>query len=587
MNPKAFKQLKRVNNALRTNSYRVYKHIVTSLCQTYQAFEYTSKIKELLELDDINGLVHLADSLSKQSYVDATHHFVANQFALLIKKYPFPPGLNTFDPEGSATRKFLATEHKCHRVNQRFRCYSKRSPYEPKLQVMRQFISYVLGDEPDLPAIYAQSGFGPGANVGIHGNATNAARKILASRWSVSPSALAYASAAMVSHAQLLEFVSEKNAQGIYCHDVPFGYDSIKDKSSYVNHNKITFVPKTVLVHRTIAIEPCLNGYIQKGIDEEMRKRLLRIGINLRDQSVNQEFAREGSLSDCADSFVTIDLSSASDSIATEVVRNLLPYEWFNLLNSTRSKNGMIGGELITYEKFCSMGNGFCFPLETLIFTAAAKAAGCGRPGIDFVVYGDDIIVRKRFAAELISLLRVLGFSVNSEKTFLEGPFRESCGADWFGGKDVRPFTLDFALDSVEAVIKFLNLTKRNDLTSSFFEDFGFDTFKVPHAYRYVRPVPGNDNTAVTVSLVEFMSSPYAVWDRSLQCWSWREFSYSAVRDSGIRKEKGYNLALVYGALSGTSSQCPFSVRRKSHTKIRRMAYSTVGVNLQSPMGTH
>lgn len=240
--------------------------------------------------------------------------------------------------------------------------------------------------------------------------------------------------------------------------------DKFRERVRLVEHNKITFVPKTAKTHRSIAVEPLVNGYVQKGIDQVMRKRLRRIGIDLSDQSGNSEYARLGSLDNSDQSFVTIDLSMASDSLATEVVRQLVPAAWFELLNALRSKSFLLDDVEYKFEKFCSMGNGFCFPLQTLIFTAACKAVGAGVPGLDFKVYGDDIIVRRCHAEPVIRLLGELGFKTNTDKTFITGPFRESCGRDWFSGEDVRPFILDFRLDSVEALIKFHNLSVETSL---------------------------------------------------------------------------------------------------------------------------
>jgi hypothetical protein len=57
----------------------------------------------------------------------------------------------------------------------------------------------------------------------------------------------------------------------------------------------------------------------------------------------------------------------------------------------------------------------------------------------NFGVFGDDIIVVKPAFRWVVRLLELLGFTVNSKKTFVEGPFRESCGQDWFNGQPCRP----------------------------------------------------------------------------------------------------------------------------------------------------
>jgi len=89
------------------------------------------------------------------------------------------------------------------------------------------------------------------------------------------------------------------------------------------------------------------------------------------------------------------------------------------------------------------MGNGYTFELETLIFLAIAME-GCylsgvnGLPSVNTFVFGDDMIVPTQAGPTILQLLRWFGFEPNSKKTFLEGPFRESCGGDFFDGEPVR-----------------------------------------------------------------------------------------------------------------------------------------------------
>jgi len=91
------------------------------------------------------------------------------------------------------------------------------------------------------------------------------------------------------------------------------------------------------------------------------------------------------------------------------------------------------------------MGNGFTFPLETIIFCAVVDACyrlsgiSLDKRGLkNFGVFGDDIICLTSVTQKVFRLLDLLGFKVNASKTFVEGPFRESCGYDWFNGHFVR-----------------------------------------------------------------------------------------------------------------------------------------------------
>ena len=136
--------------------------------------------------------------------------------------------------------------------------------------------------------------------------------------------------------------------------------------------------------------------------------------------------------------FATIDLSNASDTVASGLVELLLPPDWFTLLNSLRAKRTEIEGRTVYLQKFSSMGNGFTFPLETLIFRTLAEAVGSRCAS----VFGDDIVIESERGADLVAALGYFGFTPNSKKSFLWGPFRESCGGDYFQGRAVRPYYL-------------------------------------------------------------------------------------------------------------------------------------------------
>lgn len=582
MYPKSRKKIQSLNSGLKNKQWETFQSVIRLLCQVHEKWPFASTISGYIRNRDVMGLISYADLLSSQLYDNAAEHFAANQFASLIRKYPFPPDLHSLDPRGEALRKFWKSERKCARINQRFRCYLKRSPYENQMAGMRSYIAYVLGDAPRLPQIWNECGFGPGASVGIHGNATNDAVKLAAKRWSVSPSALYYGAAAMKTHQQMFELVcSDGLADGaFYSHDPDLFNQNYARRASLCTYNKISFVPKTAATFRSIAVEPLVNSWLQKGVDVEMRQMLARVGIDLSDQSINCEFARLGSLDATTESYVTLDLSSASDSISIGLVKALLPPDWFEFLNAIRSKDFLLDGVVYTYSKFCSMGNGFCFPLQSLLFSAACKIVGAGTAGRDFHVYGDDIVIKQKYAENLIAFLRVLGFSLNRDKSFISGPFRESCGRDWFNGIDVRPFTLDFALDSLQGLFKFLNLSRRNELSRAFFEESRqIITDLIPLDFRYLRPEQGNADTGIDVELDEFMSSPHCRWNKSLQCWSWLELSSTPVEFSDWRSWIRRDLYLTYGVLRGADSLAPFAVRRKTRTRVRRVAHSQAVVN--------
>lgn len=200
-------------------------------------------------------------------------------------------------------------------------------------------------------------------------------------------------------------------------------------------------VPKNSDIDRCACKEPDLNMYLQKGVGDHIRRRLRRkANINLNDQSINRDLARLGSIDG---SLATLDLSSASDTISIELVRLLLPSDWFLYLNDIRSRTVEIDGDTVVTEMFSSMGNGFTFELESLLFYSIVKSVLYfeGIPG-RLSVYGDDIICPTNGCALVIYALNFFGFIVNEGKSFTTGPFRESCGGHYYNGRDVTPFYL-------------------------------------------------------------------------------------------------------------------------------------------------
>ena len=227
--------------------------------------------------------------------------------------------------------------------------------------------------------------------------------------------------------------------------------------------NHMFTVPKSTTIDRVAAKEPDLNMYMQKGVGNFFRSALRRKGINLNDQTRNRDLARLGSISN---RLATLDLSSASDSVTRSLVELCLPPLWFGLLDDLRSPFTRIpDGNSFEWHRnymFSSMGNGFTFELESLLFYAIAKSVRHFRRGSGVIsVYGDDIIVGSDYAEHLSWVLSWVGFSVNSSKSFINGPFRESCGGHYWNGVDITPFYLRAPISRLRDVIKMANQLRR------------------------------------------------------------------------------------------------------------------------------
>lgn len=571
------RSVRKLNLKLGKDSWLIYQGFMAKVLEDYP-IEIANKVNGLIRAKDFVKLLEWADSFSKTSA--AEHRGLAftrasSQLTALIKKYPFPAVGLKETARSTAWNKFLSAEQRCRRYNLKFQRLEKgRWDTQNDIhQRISAYIAYVIGFTPDHDAMSEYCGFGPGASIGVHGNSTNLGRKLLSESWTCTPSALPYAISALARDGHILELLLKGNDR-YTCLDTAKYREVLRSRVRLVQHNKIVFVPKATLVDRTIAVEPLLNGYLQKGVDVFMRRRLKRVGIDLSDQSRNQRLARLGSNPLENDPFVTIDLSSASDSLSTEMLRRVLPYDWFVYLNNLRAKNYTLDDKIYyPYHKFVSMGNGFCFPLETLIFASVCQLYS--KPD-DFSVYGDDIIVRQSVAHKVLQTLKKLGFRHNSEKTFLEGPFRESCGADWFEGQDVRPLTLDSPLDSLQEIIKFFNLSQRKDFWSCRFHQVREYLMElVPLELRFCRPYRGNEFGAFEVPLDKFQSSPFSRWDRYTQCWKWLELDETGRSDKDLMSHKErYFTVLTMAALRGSPSRMPFSKRRETSQTVRVKAYA-------------
>lgn len=370
-------------------------------------------------------------SVDPQSYLDVDRFRKDYQAVSFIKKC-------ILDDSGTrsvkALEKFLEAERECLLTNLELKDRIRTSKTSGIFHTAAKIVSGILGAVPDLATHTFR--FGPGATSAVNGLEVNIPGKFNKGMPQCTRSAIPLVER-MFLHNPLLYAAK----CGIYLE----GPASVLKPTAFdiVDYNTLTFVPKNGKIDRCICIEPDMNVPLQLMAGSYIRNRLLLSGYDLRkQQAVNARYARIGSQSDL---YATIDLSSASDTIAIALVAELLPFGWFCLLSDLRSpftryKDSSGGFVYMENEKFSSMGNGFTFELETLIFLALARACaiheGCDLP---VNVYGDDIVVSTRVSHTLLRVLKTAGFTPNKEKTFLHGPFRESCGQDFFDGVPVRP----------------------------------------------------------------------------------------------------------------------------------------------------
>lgn len=226
---------------------------------------------------------------------------------------------------------------------------------------------------------------------------------------------------------------------------------SCKLGASVTKSGKACFIVKNDKISRLIMTEPTLNTFFQKGVDFVIRAYLLfAFCIDMRTVADdNRSMALNGSKSGL---FATCDESSASDSISLRLVRDNMDKGFACQLETFATRwitfdepffKGSIHMNMIS-----SMGNGWTSSLQTLVFLSVVETVyeiigeqmirttdGTKR---NYSVFGDDIIVVTRAFPYLVEALQLLGFVVNTDKSFSSGLFRESCGVDAFDGVNIR-----------------------------------------------------------------------------------------------------------------------------------------------------
>jgi hypothetical protein len=222
-----------------------------------------------------------------------------------------------------------------------------------------------------------------------------------------------------------------------------WGRVSLRNAPRVVRGNVFFTVPKDGSKDRGCGKEASIAVALQLDVGRVLKDCLKACSNDLKKgQEVHKRLARLASKDGSA---ATLDLSNASDTVAYNLVKLLLPWDWFCLLDSLRAPYTLLGGRWVRLEKFSSMGNGFTFELESVIFLTLARTI-CADLGVTpdlSYVYGDDLIVPTEVAQTLVSALKMFGFTPNTKKTFLEGYFRESCGGDFFEGEPVRAHYLE------------------------------------------------------------------------------------------------------------------------------------------------
>lgn len=201
-------------------------------------------------------------------------------------------------------------------------------------------------------------------------------------------------------------------------------------------------VPKQFGKNRFICCEPSYLQFAQHNVFGHLREFIedrshpMFRYLALRDQTRNRDL--------CSQAFscklATIDLSNASDDVHYSTWKEIfLGLPLWRYIVGCRSKVLSFQDQECSPNYVAPMGSAVCFIFESICFALVLEHVfrsvhqrKC-RGYLDKVsVYGDDLICPVDMAEQVIDVLRQLGFTVNSSKTFLDTEYHESCGVEYW-----------------------------------------------------------------------------------------------------------------------------------------------------------
>ena len=334
----------------------------------------------------------------------------------------------------------------------------------------------------------------------------------------------------------------------------PLLFRAYQDKKiKVVRGNKFSTVPKDFRKVRTICKEPLGNMLLQRSFGLYIKDRLKRENIYIETGQSDHVAV----LQHDQDAWATIDQSDASDRISRALIKELLDHNWFSTLDNIRSKYTIIDKKEHLLEKFMTQGNGFTFELETLVFYAIGQAISINRhKKTPIFVYGDDMIVTKGIACDVVRYLPLFGLKVNTEKTFIRGDFKESCGFDILKGYKVRPYYLkEFDRNETVYYVQLSNYVRRV-LKHIYYDDYNHVHSRpwlrvvncIPVSKRYYGPHSLGDSVIQTDRRPPGYKGAF-FRNSVLYCTTYKR----KYRESCFRKPYGDSSVLAYALLGGAS----------------------------------
>lgn len=406
---------------------------------------------------------------SPEAYADAYSFRLALCATSLLKKAEFLS--TTFDRDEVALAGFWDSEARCKVTNQRWSSRRFENDEWNTIHRVSRKILQIIGEKPNIDRWLDESSWGPGSTLAIKKAGASSFKKFRDER-------------GLTVDAECLS--------GFLWEAFPF----IRGRHFELElGDKLFVVPKDARKGRCILIQPGWNLYLQKGLGSLLRSKLRRAGLDLDTGAA--DFNRWAAWYSSKNGYwATIDLKAASDTISREVLREVLPPGWYRVLDLLRCRRSQDGNH--AWEKFSSMGNGFTFELETLLFYAIA-CISCEQAGADdggVSCFGDDIVIPVSAVSFLRRNLDLFGFLENPEKSFSSGYFRESCGDYWYDGINCKPIFLKRKVSVITDLYRIYNQSRNlaHSMGCSLCCDVRFEDFcrwllrQCPHKLRFKIP---------------------------------------------------------------------------------------------------
>jgi len=251
------------------------------------------------------------------------------QLSALLKKYQFDTDKDI--RKTAALDKLYQSEVVCQEYNHSgytALCWGETEEDVNIFSDAKAFLQKLLGDKACTKDIITRwSRHGPGSNLDTYKGNSNIYYKYANWPYSCTVDALPVARFLIQSNKRWLGYLENSYRKRFDLSKTLILNREVFWASVFkvVPGNRITTVPKSAETDRTIAIEPAMNLMLQLGVDGYIRSRLKRWDIDLDSQVKNQNMAYRGSIDPTSDSYSTLDLAAASDSISLKVCEMLLP----------------------------------------------------------------------------------------------------------------------------------------------------------------------------------------------------------------------------------------------------------------------